>query len=324
MDGKRGRITGISAGYWASRLMCWLLLLGAFAAQAQVKNGFDLSSALLPADEIVSGGPPRDGIPSIDAPKFVNAKQADFLRPGDRVLGLARNGVAKAYPIKILNWHEIVNDEIRGEAVAVTYCPLCGTGTAYPTRAAGKRLSFGVSGLLYNSDVLLYDRQTQSLWSQLLSQAISGPLKGAKLALLAIDHTTWEDWRKRHPRTLVLSTATGFARDYNRNPYAAYEQSRDLWFEVKHENARFHPKELVLGVEIDGQFKAYPFSELAKTRGEISDTFAGQTLTVRYDAAHKTGTVLDQAGRVLPAITAFWFAWYAFHPQTQVFIGSFE
>ena len=159
-----------------------MVVLTSVPASALQMNGFDLTGASVPIDEIHHGGPPRDGIPSIDQPRFVSAVEADFLKPDDRVLGFHRPGIARAYPISILNWHEVVNDRVGGEPIAVTFCPLCGTGMVFSTRVDGRDLTLGVSGLLYNSDVLLYDRQTESLWSQIMSEAVSGPMKGSRLA----------------------------------------------------------------------------------------------------------------------------------------------
>jgi hypothetical protein len=296
------------------------LLLATFpAAQAMQKNGFDLAGALIPSDEILQGGPPRDGIPAIDKPQFVKAGDVRFLKNSDRVLGVVRGSIAKAYPVRILNWHEIVNDTFGTERIAVTFCPLCGTGMAYLSEANGKPLSFGVSGLLYNSDVLLYDRQTDSLWSQILSQAVSGPLKGARLTSVPLSHTTWADWKKRHPGTLVLSTDTGFARDYARDPYESYVQNPALLFPVKGQSARYHPKEQVIGVEVNGKFKAYPFVELSKGPGEVVDAVGGKKIIVRFDGEHRTGTVYDASGKEIPSVIAFWFAWYAFHGDTDIY-----
>ena len=185
-------------------------------------NGFRIKDPLIPIDQIHHGGPPRDGIPSIDKPVFISARKADNLNPTDRVLGIELNNIKKAYPIKILNWHEIVNDRFDHQHLVISYCPLCGTGMAFKSDAS----SFGVSGLLYNSDMLLYDRKTKSLWSQIMAQAISGPLKGERLTPLAIEHTSWEDWSNRHPDTQVLSQKTGFNRSYSRSPYGHYETTR--------------------------------------------------------------------------------------------------
>lgn len=307
----------------------WHLLLAglsfatAVAAHAVQRNGFDLDGALVPQDEIMHGGPPRDGIPAIDQPKFLTADQARFLKDNDRVLGIRLDGIAKAYPVRILNWHEIVNDAFGATGrVAVTFCPLCGTGMAYLSEANGRPLSFGVSGLLYNSDVLLYDRQTSSLWSQLLSQAVSGPLKGIRLTAIPLSHTTWADWKKRNPDTLVLSTDTGFARNYARDPYEGYMQDPAIMFPVNGQSTRYHPKEQVIGVEVNGKFKAYPFIELSKRRGEVRDAVGGRTIVVRFDPEHRTGRVADAEGKEIPSVIAFWFAWYAFHRDTEVFRAS--
>lgn len=290
------------------------------AACARDKNGFDLEGSLVPAEEIHLGGPPRDGIPSIDQPRFVVAVQADFLADSDRVLGLVRGGQSRAYPVAIMNWHEVVNDQVGRESIAVTFCPLCGTGVAFKSETRGMQLDFGVSGLLYNSDVLLYDRETESLWSQLLMQAIAGPLMGERLNAVPLVHTSWGAWRMEHPDTQVLSTETGFERDYSRDPYASYAGHSDVYFPVSAESSRYHPKERVLGVEIDGRFKAYPFAELSRTgKQQISDSFAGSLLTISFDETHGVARAFDQDGRELATVTGFWFAWYAFHPGTEVF-----
>jgi len=294
--------------------------IAASAAEANAArpNGFDLGAASVPVDEIRHGGPPRDGIPAIDRPKFVPAREAR-LAPDDRVLGIRRGALARAYPVRLLNWHEIVNDRFGDEPVVVTYCPLCGSGMAFSARAAGRTLDFGVSGLLYNSDMLMYDRATDSLWSQLMAQAVSGPLRGTRLAPLPIEHTTWRDWLARNPGTQVLSFDTGFTRDYARDPYANYEKVWELMFPVARQDMRYDTKEWVLGLRVGGEAKAYPFSELARTAGTLQDTVGGTRLTVRFDAANRSARALDARGQEIAGVTAFWFAWYAFNPDTQVF-----
>lgn len=144
-------------------------------------NGFDISGALVPKSQIERGGPPRDGIPALTRPSMRAASKVDYLKPADRVLPLSLDGESRAYPIRILNWHEVVNDAVGARGVVISYCPLCGTGMVLDAQADGRSLEFGVSGLLYNSDMLLYDRQAESLWSQIQAQAISGPLKRSKL-----------------------------------------------------------------------------------------------------------------------------------------------
>ncbi len=288
-------------------------------AQPVMKNGFDLTGSIVPVHEILSGGPPRDGIPAIDSPKFLSGNKAASMNSRDPVLGVSRNGINKAYPIAILNWHEIVNDQFGSEAIVVSFCPLCGSGVAFTATASGRARHFGVSGLLYNSDVLLYDRETDSLWSQLMGQAISGPLKGTPLKQITMAHTSWGDWLGRHPDTLVLSRNTGFKRDYERDPYAGYADSNGVIFPVSHKDPRFHPKERVIGVEIDGQAKAYPFSELAKSNGKINDQIGAQEFSIVYDDELQSGTILDQNSNEIVSTTVFWFAWYAFHPGTLVY-----
>ena len=288
-------------------------------AQSRVMNGFEIKDPLIPLEEIFSGGPPRDGIPSIDDPRFVAAEKADFLLPQHQVLGLELHGEKRAYPILILNWHEIVNDVVGGVPVTVSYCPLCGTGTAFHRSFSGVNTTFGVSGLLYNSDLLLYDRGSESLWSQISGQAVSGPLQGEHLQDLPIEHTTWETWKKKHPRSLVLSPETGFTRDYRRSPYGDYDENGQIYFPVRFRSKAFHPKERVLGIRIGNQSKAYPFAELAKTSSPLRDTVSGKTFIIEFNPETRSGVIRDSSGMILPSLNAFWFAWYAFHPQTVIY-----
>ncbi len=290
------------------------------------KNGFDLSNSLINADEILSGGPPKNGIPAIDKPNFTNGKTADFLKPDDRILGIEINGTAKAYPIKILNWHEIVNDRIGKKSFAVTYCPLCGTGIAFSSNVNGQMLNFGVSGLLFNSDVLLYDRNTESLWSQIMGQAVAGKLVGQKLTPIALSHTTWRAWLAEHPNTSVLNTDTGIRRDYNRDPYAGYEQSRDIYFKTSRKAPDFyHPKERILGLQSGNSYKAYPFVELNKNGiASFIDNLSDVQFTIKWDEENQSGNIYDSEGNLVPTIQSYWFAWFTFHPNTKVFKAKLD
>jgi hypothetical protein len=307
-------------------LLVVLFIALAFTSNSlgKTKNGFDLTGALVPVREIFSGGPPRDGIPAINQPRFELASEADWLRDEDRVLALVVDGQAKAYPIGILNWHEIVNDKVGEQDFVVTYCPLCGTGVVFAANIADTALQFGVSGLLYNSDVLLYDRNSESLWSQLLGKSISGKLKGVKLPQLPAAYTTWKDWQQTHPDTLVLSRNTGFNRDYRKSPYSGYENSRKLYFKVSNKAPTdYHPKERVIGLAIDGSFKAYPYSELSKNeKAGFTDTVAGQKVKIRWNEDAQSGGVAKENGEALPVISSFWFAWFTFHPDTDVFSAN--
>jgi len=292
------------------------------AGYSATLNGFDLEGALVPAKEIHRGGPAKDGIPALTDPLFESAEESDYPADDQYVLGVHRNGVSKAYPIAILDYHEVVNDYFGDEPVAVTWCPLCGSGIAYKALFNGQRRVFGVSGLLYNSDVLLYDRETESLWSQLLSTAVAGPLRDSTLEMIPMSQTTWGDWRERYPDTLVLSTKTGHPRNYQRSPYKGYASSKRIVFPVAARDNRYHPKEQVLGIIIDGQAKAYPFSELATQGSLINDQLAGQKIQIQFDEAALSAQALDTRGQSLPATTLYWFAWIAFHPDSAVYSPS--
>ncbi len=309
----RNVVVGLSA-------FVMLVFAGSWVA-GRVGDEFDLSNRSVPLEQIESGGPGKDGIPAILNPHFVRATQASFLKNEDRILGIAKGGEAKAYPIKILNWHEIVNDTLAGKPILVTYCPLCGTGIGFTPVLNGRVLTFGVSGLLYQSDLVMYDHQTESLWSQISMEAIAGPMTGAKLRHIFLDHTTWAEWKREHPNTLVLSADTGHDRDYGRDPYENYAKRRDLMFDVTNFDPTYHPKTWVVGVEVGGTQKAYAFTELEKLglTGALTDQVNGRTIQVHFDREARSAWVTDEDERPLPSVMAFWFAWYAFHPDTQVY-----
>lgn len=286
-------------------------------------HGFHVDNASVDIERIEGGGPGRDDIPALTDPAVLSAEAADYLHDDDLVLGLVRNGEARAYPIRILNWHEIVNDRLGGEAVVVTFCPLCGTGMVFTGKHRGERLDFGVSGLLYRDNLLMFDRQSQSLWSQLMGEAVSGPRVGARLQRLPLQHLTWREWRARHPDTTVLSTATGYRRDYGEDPYRLYAASpfapggQELLGPLP-------AKAWVIGVRIGATAKAYPFASLAlqAPSGVLHDTLAGRALRIEYHALERTATVRDADGGILPSTLAFWFAWHDFHPHSQVWTNA--
>ncbi|MBD3225299.1 MAG: DUF3179 domain-containing protein [Caldithrix sp.] len=284
---------------------------------AQTKLGFDLSNATINVDEIVPGGPPRDGIPSIDHPKFIPVQQADYLQDDDIVIGLVRGDTARAYPTRILIWHEIVNDVFGGQPVAITYCPLCGTSMVFERKINGKVRTFGVSGLLYRSDVLMYDRQSESLWSQLAMKAVNGPEAGAELTWLPSEHLTWKAWREKYPNGQVLSTDTGFDRNYGGEAYASYFASDETMFSVPHKRKELANKAWVVGVIINGQAKAYPVEELPSNK-TIKDRIGDLDIELRYDANKRLHEVVSAGGQTIPSVMAFWFAWQAFYPDTEL------
>ena len=212
---------------------------------------------LIPLDKIKGGGPPKDGIPSIDNPIFAEIQDSSFMSDTDTVIGLEINGEAKAYPIFILVWHEIVNDKVGDTPVSVTYCPLCYTNQVFERIINDQEVEFGTSGKLYNSNLLMYDRLTESYWSQALGMAVKGELSGYQLDLVPFDVITWGDWKTLHPDTLVLTTDTGYVRSYATDPYGNYYTEPGIMFPVEHSDDRLAPKEIILGFHQNDIYKAY-------------------------------------------------------------------
>ncbi len=208
---------------------------------------------LIPPDLILSGGPPPDGIPPIDEPTFEPADRVGWLEDDEPVLSLTVGGETRAYPLQVMTWHEIVNDTVGGVPVAVTYCPLCNSGVAFEREVDGRTLSFGTSGMLYADNLVMYDRQTESLWPQLTGQASIGVLTGAELTAIPMGIVAWDDFREANPGSLVLSRETGFDRPYGRNPYVGYDDpDGGLLFGVPgRPDERLPLKERVVGIGDD-------------------------------------------------------------------------
>ena len=307
-----------TAHQWFQASLLFLGLLIVTQVSAQTKNGFDLSNASISSLEVFAGGPPRDGIPSIDNPKFISVNQVNFLKDDDIVIGLVRGDVARAYPTRILIQHEIVNDVIGGDAVAVTYCPLCNTSMVFERNISGKLRTFGVSGLLYQSDVLMFDRETESLWSQLAMASVSGKSVGTELTWLPSQHITWKAWKQKYPNSQVLSTDTGFRRNYNIDAYASYFASDRTMFSVpRNISINLKNKAKVIGVIINNQEKAYPIEHFPDN-GLIEDQLGGEKISLHYDDDKKQPTVLNSKGEQISSVVVFWFAWQAFYPKTEV------
>ena len=306
------------------RFICLLLLMICQTAGASNYNGFDVSNSLVDKELIIQGGPPRDGIPAITEPDYVGIDAADFMQDDDIVLGFEVGDESYAYPRHILNWHEIVNDKVDGKAFVITYCPLCGSGMAFSSQVGDEALEFGVSGLLYNNDLIFYDQQTESLWSQIERRAIAGELAGNTINQMYLEHTTWENWRDKHPDTKLLSENQGFKRNYRHDPYTGYDTSSQVFFKTLRETPNdFHTKEKVVGVVIGNQSKAYPFSELKKTGvSNFNDSLNGVDFRVVWNEDAQTATVESIGDESVIPTVLFWFAWYNFHPDTEVFKAS--
>jgi Protein of unknown function (DUF3179) len=248
---------------------------------------------LVDPDELRSGGPPPDGIPAIDEPRFMQADQVDFLDDVEPVMALQIGDDARAYPMQIMTWHEIVNDTVDGVPVAATYCPLCNTAIAYDRRLGDRVLDFGTSGLLYNSALVMYDRQTESLWSHFTAQAIVGQLAGEELDVYPVAIVSWADWRAAHPDGLVLSRATGHDRDYGRNPYPGYDDVASPAFLFDGEvDDRLAAKERVIGIERDGDAVAVRLDALTE-QGVLEVDVGGTDLVAWHEPG--TASALDSA-----------------------------
>ncbi len=283
------------------------------------REAFDLEAAIIPADEIHSPNLRRDDIPALTSPEYVSAAEADFMQPDESVIGIELSGDARAYPLRVMDAHEAVNDLVGRVPVAVTYCPLCDSSVVFDRRVDGQTFEFGISGLLYNSNVMLYDRQQNepvSLWSQLMNQAVSGPAVGSQLQTLPVEVTTWADWRSRHPNCRVLLTG---APDGGR-PYENYFSLPDLMFPVNHSDERLPVKARVLGVWTAAGTRAYPLSEFATDGAphELSDQLGDQKFALVYDPKAVSLRIVD-ADEGVNWMYAFWFAWSAFHPETEVY-----
>ncbi len=209
--------------------------------------GDGLPAPLVDVSRILDGGPPPDGIPAIDAPLFERAADVTWLEDDEAVLALTVDGEARAYPVQILIWHEIVNDTVAGAPVSVTYCPLCNSALGYDRRVGERLVTFGTSGSLYLSALVMYDRQTQSLWSQIEGRAIAGVLAGTELTRVPVATVPWGVWLKANPHGWVLSRQTGFSRDYGANPYVGYDRAGSEPFLLDVDSdPRLPPKERVI------------------------------------------------------------------------------
>ncbi len=254
---------------------------------------------LVPQDQIVSGGPGKDGIPALTNPPVVTAGQGDaFLEGDDLVLGVVVNGEARAYPHGILWWHEMVNDVLGGKPILVTFCPLTGSGIVFDPEIDGRVLNFGTSGLLFDNNLIPFDRTTDSLWSQMRLQSICGSFQGTRPPLLPVVQATWAGWRSLHPETTVLSFNTGFRRNYDVYPYGNYDEigNQQLLFPQSFIDRRLPMKETVLGIVHEGLARAYSMSRMAALRSRlaVNDVVNGLPILVAFDAGSAMAIPFDR------------------------------
>ena len=226
-----------------------------------------------------------------------------------------------------LDWHEIVNDVIQGEPVLVTYCPLCGSGIAYVSEIIidGKKQvsEFGTSGKLYNSNLVMYDRKTDSLWSQVLAEAVVGEMTGAKLKIISSDQMRYQNWKEQFPQGEVLSRDTGVFKQYGEKPYGDYFQTIPFALSLAGVNdGRLTPEEFVFGVIVNGKAKAYLVNAV-KEEGVVEDTFEGENFVLTHDkkldVVRMTRMLEDGLKERVNPVSGFWFSWAAAHPETQLY-----
>ena len=273
----------------------------------------------VPFESLMQACPARDCIPSIDQAVFISTDEVEYLREDDLVLTLTYNGITRAYPARILDHHEIVNDRFGPDPVAITYCPLCGSGLAFDRRQAGQVLDFGVSALLHNSDLVMYDRQTESLWQQITGEAFAGKLRGGQLRTLPLSMVTWKEWRQQYPDAQVLTVEGIHSDRYQKDAYAEYAENERLYMPVSATDARLHPKRVIYGMEIGERALAVDAGWLAKQR-HWSNEYEGKKLLLSLRAGGEVEASLD--GEPIIIHRMYWFAWYSFHPKTALIDGN--
>ena len=265
-------------------------------------------------DAVYQGCPQRDCIPSIDRPEFLPTADVDYLDRDDIVLSLTHENITRAYPTRILDRHEIVNDTFGKTPVAVTYCPLCGSGLAFVRVLGGKEVQLGVSGLLFNNDLIMYDRKTESLWQQITGLAIAGPKRGSTLQSLPVTMSLWGEWKAANPEAEVLALPSK-QQHYRKKTYGDYDSSDRLLFPVTDLDARLHVKKVIHGVEI-GELSIAVEDGWLKKKGSWEHEIYGKILRLEVDEAG--GVTGSLEGDPISVHRMYWFAWYSFHPDTSL------
>lgn len=269
----------------------------------------DFSKHTVPYSEILSGGPPKDGIPAIDNPKYVSVSEADaWLDPVEPVVLVRVGSEARAYPLQILIWHEIVNDTLAGKPLLVSFCPLCNTAIAFERQFDGQVLNFGTTGRLRYSNLIMYDRQTETWWQQATGEGIAGDYAGAQLTFYPASIVSWADFKAAYPNGTALSRETGYSRNYGANPYPGYDDVNQspFLYRGKETPGQLVPMARVLTLALGGEAAAYPYATLASL-GTVNDTVGGQRVVIFW--AQGTASALDTsqipAGRDVGAAVAY-------------------
>ena len=326
------------------------------------ETGVNITDWLIPVDEVLDGGVGKDGIPSIDQPQFDKVEEVNPAFDDELVVGLEINGVIQGFPIPILDWHEIVNHKISDIDIAITYCPLTGTAIGWGRKIGTTVSTFGVSGFLFNSNLMPYDRRTNSLWSQQRLECVNGPRIGTKPATYSLIETTLSTWRASFPGSEIMNANTGFDRRYSFYPYGDYRRNNDrLLFPVAVQDDRLPQKERVLGVIHDDNARIYRMNNPGEGIDVIHDQFedidlivarsadlnfnsawlnpGGKTFQPVQDALpviveDDTGNKYDLAGRIIEgpnsgqklekptSFIGFWFSWPSFYENLEIYNES--
>ncbi|MDX1476190.1 MAG: DUF3179 domain-containing protein [Saprospiraceae bacterium] len=337
-------------------ILCLLAVMGCSDRSQLIPDAGEWS---VPADEVFDGGPGKDGIPSIDHPQFTIAGEVDFMEDQDLVLGMRIGDQVRAYPHLILDWHEIVNDESGNMRLAITYCPLTGTGVAWDRNLPGGTTTFGVSGLLYNTNLMPYDRATNSTWSQQRLDCVHGELRGTLAATYSLIETEWRIWKAAYPESQVLNLNTGYMRSYGSYPYGDYRANHDrLLFPVMPVDNRLPLKERVLGVLAGSAQRVYRFNDGSPPVEIITDVLGGEDLVIVRSKINQLliafanpdrltftvadslfpeilrdgqGNTYDLLGQVVEDVSGaaplalpeqmigYWFSWGAFYPGIDLY-----
>ncbi len=250
---------------------------------------------LIPEAEVFGGGPGRDGIPALFEPQFTSASSVNFLAPIDLVVGIRVGNTVRGYPHIVLDWHEIANDQIDQSFYSVTYCPLTGSAIGWNRKIDGSVTTFGVSGLLYNTNLLPYDRETGSNWSQMELLCVNGSRAGKIPETVPLIETTWESFKQMFPDSKIITTATGFSRSYGTYPYDDYKTNNDkLLFPINNKDSRLSAKTRVLGVKINQQSKAYRISSFTSTTTVIHDSLGGEQIVLVGNSSRNFATAFKR------------------------------
>ncbi len=269
-------------------------------------NGGGGGEWLIPAEQVLDGGPGRDGIPALSNPLLIKASEATQVNPGDLVIGIKLGDDIRAYPHSILDWHEIINHGTSKIPYAITYCPLTGSGMAWNRFVNGSLTSFGVSGMLYNSNLIPFDRSTGSNWSQMLLRCVNGTLSGTEPELLPVVETSWQTWKTMYPETRVVSTTTGYDRPYGEYPYEDYRTNHDrLLFPIANDDDRLPRKQRVLGVITESAVTVYQLTSFGFGTSVINDDVGGIPIVA---VGNQTGKFAVAFERTLPDGTILSFS----------------